>query len=75
MDKCREEFESNGGKWLWEIHKEQQITLIGLKDAVQSLAQTYKHDAHDLSLIGEQDKARIYNRIANQLDHLLKGGA
>ncbi|MBQ5177607.1 hypothetical protein C6378_20005 [Acinetobacter pittii] len=45
------------------------------RSSIENLAQKYKHDAHASSLFGDQDKARIYNCIANQLAHLLKGGA
>ncbi|MDC4656234.1 hypothetical protein NQ805_15435 [Acinetobacter baumannii] len=49
--------------------------LDELRNALKNLVQKYKSDAHDLNLIGDQDKARVYNGIANQLDHLLKDGA
>ncbi|HAV16757.1 MAG TPA: hypothetical protein DCW91_05815 [Acinetobacter nosocomialis] len=69
------EFEGKSGKWAWEIQKEQQANLEGLKKSISELAQKYKHDAHASSLFGDQDKARVYNRFANELEHLLKGGA
>ncbi|MDC5210421.1 hypothetical protein MSC32_06880 [Acinetobacter baumannii] len=69
------EFEGKSGKWAWEIQKEQQANLDGLKKSISELAQKYKHDAHASSLFGDQDKARVYNRFANELEHLLKGGA
>ncbi|HCW3748780.1 hypothetical protein R4553_08385 [Acinetobacter baumannii] len=69
------EFEGKSGKWAWEIQKEQQANLDGLKNSISELAQKYKHDAHASSLFGDQDKARVYNRFANELEHLLKGGA
>ncbi|WP_336962596.1 hypothetical protein [Acinetobacter pittii] len=49
--------------------------LDELRSSIENLVQKYKHDAHASNLFGEQDKARIYNRFANQLDLLLKGGA
>lgn len=49
--------------------------LDELRSSIEILAQKYKHDAHASSLFGDQDKARIYNCIANQLALLLKGGA
>lgn len=69
------EFECKSGKWAWEVQKEQQANLDELKGSIAKLAQKYKHDAHASSLFSDQDKARIYNRFANQLEDLLKGGA
>lgn len=47
--------------------------LVELKGAIENLAQKYKQDAHALTLLGDLDKSRVYNGIANQLDQLLKG--
>ncbi|WP_322842814.1 MULTISPECIES: hypothetical protein [Acinetobacter calcoaceticus/baumannii complex] len=69
------EFEGKSGKWAWEIQKEQQANLVELRSSIENLVQKYKHDAHASSLFGDQDKARVYNCFANQLEHLLKGGA
>ncbi|WP_375592413.1 hypothetical protein [Acinetobacter baumannii] len=69
------EFEGKSGKWAWEIQKEQQANLVELRSSIEKLAQKYKQDAHSSSLFGDQDKARVYNCFANQLDHLLKGSA
>ncbi|HCW5917706.1 TPA: hypothetical protein OXR34_002432 [Acinetobacter baumannii] len=69
------EFEGKSGKWAWEIQKEQQANLVELRSSIENLVQKYKQDAHSSSLLGDQDKARVYNCFANQLDHLLKGGA
>ncbi|MGQ1356799.1 hypothetical protein ACT4WJ_10095 [Acinetobacter baumannii] len=69
------EFEGKSGKWAWEIQKEQQANLVELRSSIENLVQKYKHDAHALTLLGDLDKSRVYNGIANQLDHLLKGGA
>ncbi|HHA3769741.1 TPA: hypothetical protein ACODE7_002353 [Acinetobacter baumannii] len=52
-----------------------QNTMVELKRSIEKLAQKYKHDAHASNLFGDQDKARIYNCFANQLEDLLKGGA
>ncbi|EKP53557.1 hypothetical protein ACINNAV82_1247, partial [Acinetobacter baumannii Naval-82] len=52
-----------------------QSTLVELRESIEKLAQKYKQDAHSSSLLGDQDKARVYNCFANQLEHLLKGGA
>lgn len=49
--------------------------LDELRSSIENLVQKYKHDAHASNLFGDQDKARIYNRFANQLEDLLKGGA
>ncbi|WP_262460511.1 hypothetical protein [Acinetobacter pittii] len=49
--------------------------LDELRSSIEILVQKYKHDAHASNLFGDQDKARIYNRFANQLEDLLKGGA
>ncbi|QLB35132.1 hypothetical protein RKQ56_07385 [Acinetobacter baumannii] len=69
------EFEGKSGKWAWEIQKEQQANLVELRSSIEKLAQKYKQDAHSSSLFGDQDKARVYNRFANELEHFLKGGA
>lgn len=49
--------------------------LIKLKAGLTKLRDKFINDAHALTLLGDLDKSRIYNGIANQLDHLLKGGA
>ncbi|ENT2591831.1 hypothetical protein AB3Q14_18950 [Acinetobacter baumannii] len=49
--------------------------LDELRSSIEKLAQKYKQDAHASSLFGDHDKARVYNRFANQLENLLKGGA
>ncbi|ELW9271469.1 hypothetical protein RGO85_003515 [Acinetobacter baumannii] len=49
--------------------------LDELRSSIENLVQKYKHDAHASSLFGDQDKARVYNRFVNELEHLLKGGA
>ncbi|QXA10231.1 hypothetical protein [Acinetobacter pittii] len=69
------EFEGKSGKWAWEIQKEQQANLDELRSSIENLVQNYKHDAHASSLFGDQDKVRVYNCFANQLENLLKGGA
>ncbi|MDC5509090.1 hypothetical protein NRA54_05440 [Acinetobacter baumannii] len=47
--------------------------IIKLKEDLAKLAEKYKQDAHALTLLGDLDKSRVYNGIANQLDQLLKG--
>ncbi|HFE9653333.1 hypothetical protein OHW45_06130 [Acinetobacter baumannii] len=69
------EFEGKSGKWAWEIQKEQQANLDELRSSIENLVQKYKHDPHASSLLGDQDKSRVYNCFANQLENLLKGGA
>lgn len=49
--------------------------IIKLKADLSKLVEKYKQDAHSLTLLGDLDKSRVYNGIANQLDRLLKGGA
>ncbi|MEX8158239.1 hypothetical protein AB7B61_17635 [Acinetobacter baumannii] len=49
--------------------------LIKLKASLTKLRDKFINDAHALTLLGDLDKSRVYNGIANQLDHLLKGGA
>ncbi|MGN7668348.1 hypothetical protein [Acinetobacter baumannii] len=49
--------------------------LIKLKAGLAKLRDKFINDAHALTLLGDLDKSRVYNGIANQLDHLLKGGA
>lgn len=47
--------------------------IIKLKEDLAKLVEKYKKDAHALTLLGDLDKSRVYNGIANQLDQLLKG--
>ncbi|ENW35600.1 hypothetical protein [Acinetobacter baumannii] len=49
--------------------------LIKLKAGLTKLRDKFINDAHALTLLGDLDKSRVYNGIANQLDHLLKSGA
>ncbi|MCZ3331328.1 hypothetical protein ACT4YX_16895 [Acinetobacter baumannii] len=49
--------------------------LIKLKAGLTKLRDKFINDAHALTLLGDLDKSRVYNGIANHLDHLLKGGA
>ncbi|MBD1230712.1 hypothetical protein IC789_05330 [Acinetobacter seifertii] len=55
--------------------KDEGLLLAELENAISELFEKYKQDAHALTLMGDLDKSRVYNGIANQLDHLLKGGA
>jgi len=49
--------------------------LIKLKAGLTKLRDKFINDAHALTLLGDLDKSRVYNGIANQLDQLMKGGA
>ncbi|MFV5642027.1 hypothetical protein [Acinetobacter oleivorans] len=70
-------FTDNGGQ-LMKLplgHAPKLDLLDQLRGSIENLAQKFKQDAHASNLFGDQDKARIYNRFANQLEDLLKGGA
>lgn len=69
------EFEGKSGKWAWEIQKEQQANLEGLKKSISELAQKYRVEAHELSRIRDFEKSQMYSHFANELDRLNKGGA
>ncbi|EPP0799743.1 hypothetical protein ACULVM_000948 [Acinetobacter baumannii] len=60
---------------LERLGRTKKRSLVDLRGAIEKLAHKYKQDAHASSLFGDQDKARVYNRFVNELDHLLKGGA
>ncbi|EIB7123173.1 TPA: hypothetical protein JIP90_000440 [Acinetobacter baumannii] len=60
---------------LERLGRTKKHSLVDLRGGIEKLAQKYKQDAHASSLLGDQDKARVYNRFANELEHLLKGGA
>ena len=49
--------------------------FINLKTGLTKLRDKFINDAHALTRLGDLEKSRVYNGIANQLDHLLKGGA
>lgn len=49
--------------------------LINLKSGLTKLRDKFIKDAHALTLLGDLDKSRVYNGIANQLGQLLEGGA
>ncbi|HCV3128862.1 TPA: hypothetical protein OV565_002937 [Acinetobacter baumannii] len=57
------------------IYGDDRDPLIQLKEGITKLRDKFLNDAHALTLLGDLDKSRVYNGIANQLDHLLKGGA
>ncbi|MDC4739854.1 hypothetical protein R4612_13850 [Acinetobacter baumannii] len=70
-------FTDNGGQLMKPpLGEPPRFDLLDeLRSSIEKLAQKYKHDAHATSLFGDQDKARVYNCFANQLENLLKGGA
>lgn len=49
--------------------------LDGLKNSLNELAQKYRSEAHELSLIRDIEKSQMYSHFARELDQLLKGGA
>lgn len=49
--------------------------LDGLKNLLNELAQKYRAEAHELSLIRDFEKSQMYSHFARELDQLLKGGA
>lgn len=46
-----------------------------LKNSLNELAQKYRTEAHELSLIRDFEKSQMYSHFARELDHLIKGGA
>jgi len=46
-----------------------------LKKTISEMAQSYRVEAHELSRIRDFEKSQMYSHFANQLEHLLKGGA
>ncbi|HEO1804994.1 TPA: hypothetical protein VAM30_001980 [Acinetobacter baumannii] len=75
LDHMEKEMADHVSRSIEPLSGKKQSTLVELRESIEKLAQKYKHDAHASSLFGDQDKARVYNGIANQLEHLLKGGA
>ncbi|HGH3561158.1 TPA: hypothetical protein ACJK7B_002397 [Acinetobacter baumannii] len=53
--------------------KDDCLLLAELENAISELIEKYKQDAHALTLLGDLDKSRVYNSIANQLGQLLDG--
>ncbi len=49
--------------------------LDELKNSINKLAQKYRAEAHELSLIRDFEKSQMYSHFARELDQLLKGGA
>ncbi|WP_017817091.1 YdaU family protein [Acinetobacter baumannii] len=75
FDHMEKEMADHVSRSIEPLSGKKQSTLVELSESIEKLAQKYKQDAHSSSLLGDQDKARVYNCFANQLDHLLKGGA
>ncbi|MEN9071406.1 hypothetical protein [Acinetobacter baumannii] len=53
----------------------QQAKVEELKKTISEMAQSYRVEAHELSRIRDFEKSQMYSHFANQLEHLLKGGA
>ncbi len=64
-------------KWaIWqEAWQHQQAKVEELKKTISEMAQSYRVEAHELSRIRDFEKSQMYSHFANQLEHLLKGGA
>ncbi|HAV2809501.1 hypothetical protein ACPZ57_10860 [Acinetobacter baumannii] len=75
FDQMEKEMAGHISRSIEPLSGKKQNMLVELKQSIEKLAQKYKQDAHASSLLGDQDKARVYNCFANQLEHLLKGGA
>ncbi|MFL9575687.1 hypothetical protein [Acinetobacter baumannii] len=75
FDQMEKEMADHVSRSFEPLSGKKQNMLFELKQSIEKLAQKYKQDAHSSSLLGDQDKARVYNCFANQLEHLLKGGA
>ncbi|CAA0261631.1 hypothetical protein [Acinetobacter baumannii] len=75
LDQMEKEMAGHISRSIEPLSGKKQNMLVELKQSIEKLAQKYKQDAHASSLFGDQDKARVYNCFANQLEHLLKGGS
>ncbi|SSO21322.1 Uncharacterised protein [Acinetobacter nosocomialis] len=75
FDHMEKEMARHVSRSIEPLSGKKQNALVELRGAIEKLAQKYKQDAHALTLLGDLEKSRVYNGIANQLDHLLKGGA
>ncbi|HCM9404751.1 hypothetical protein PX039_14880 [Acinetobacter baumannii] len=52
-----------------------QAKVEELKKTISEMAQSYRVEAHELGRIRDFEKSQMYSHFANQLEHLLKGGA
>ncbi|CAM0734429.1 hypothetical protein [Acinetobacter baumannii] len=70
-------FTDNGGELMRPpIGKPPRFDLLDeLKKSICEMAQRYRVEAHELSRIRDFEKSQMYSHFANQLEHLLKGGA
>ncbi|PSE10348.1 hypothetical protein C7G98_12830 [Acinetobacter baumannii] len=75
FDQMKKEIADHVSRSIEPLSGKKQNKLVELRESIENLVQKYKHDAHASSLFGDQDKARVYNCFANQLENLLKGGA
>lgn len=57
------------------VHGNEIDPLSKLEAGLTKLRDKFINDAQALTLLGDLDNSRVYNGIANQLDHLLKGDA
>lgn len=73
FDHMEKEMTGHVSRSIESLNGKKKNTLVELRDAIEILAQKYKHDAHASSLLGDLGTSRIYNAIANQLDQLVKG--
>ena len=48
--------------------------LIKLKNSLSELAQKYRAEAHELSLIRDFEKSQMYSHFGRELENLNKGG-
>ncbi len=68
-------YTDNGGELMKPpIGKAPRFDLLDdLKNSLNKLAQKYRAESHELSLIRDFEKSQMYSHFANQLDQLLKG--
>ncbi|MDC4508717.1 hypothetical protein NQ787_14435 [Acinetobacter baumannii] len=68
-------YTDNGGELMKPpIGKATRFDLLDdLKNSLNKLAQKYRAESHELSLIRDFEKSQMYSHFANQLDQLLKG--
>ncbi|MFW6527577.1 hypothetical protein [Acinetobacter baumannii] len=68
-------YTDNGGELMKPpIGKAPRFDLLDdLKNSLNKLAQKYRAESHELSLIRDFEKSHMYSHFANQLDQLLKG--
>lgn len=69
-------YTDNGGELMKPpIGKAPRFDLLDdLKNSLNKLAQKYRAESHELSLIRDFEKSQMYSHFARELDHLIKGG-